>query len=137
MSVKIFLDTNVIVYAFDKTSRKKQTQARELLQIDRKWAVSWQVVQEFSSVALHRFKKPLSSEFLANFIDLVLWPKCSVMPSQAIFEKAIIIREQTQYRFYDALIIAAAIESGATKLLSEDLQDGRAFGELKIVNPFG
>ncbi|HKK18861.1 MAG TPA: PIN domain-containing protein [Opitutales bacterium] len=136
MSAEYFLDTNVLVYAFDQTAPEKQKRARALLDVERNWAISWQVVQEFSSVALHRFAKPVSPAFLKNFIELVLWPKCSVMPSQPMYQTAIELHHQTQYRYYDALVLAAAIESGAPTLYSEDLQDGRTFGSLKIQNPF-
>lgn len=136
MSVEYFLDTNVLVYAFDHTAPEKQARARELLDVDRNWAISWQVVQEFSSVALHKFATPVTPIFLHDFIELVLWPKCRVMPSLALYQSAIGIHSQTQVRFYDALILAAAMESGAAKLLSEDLQDGRRIGELAIENPF-
>lgn len=137
MSAEYFLDTNVLVYAFDQSAPKKQVLARELLDVDRNWVISWQVVQEFSSVALHRFAEPVSPEFLKNFIELVLWPKCQVLPSLGLYESAVEIHRQAQYRFYDALILAAAMESGAPKLLSEDLQEGRRFGDLVIENPFG
>ncbi len=136
MSAEYFLDTNVLVYAFDQTVPEKQARARALLDVDRDWAISWQVIQEFSSVALHRFKVPVEPGFLKNFIELVLWPKCVVMPSQAIYWSAVDIHAQTQYRFYDALILAAAMESGASQLYTEDLQDGRKFGDLLIENPF-
>ena len=136
MSADYFLDTNVLVYAFDQTASDKQSRARDLLDVDRNWSISWQVVQEFSSVALHRFAKPVDPAFLKNFIELILWPKCRVLPSREIYARAIEIREQTQFRFYDALIVAAAIESGANYLFTEDLQDGRAYGGLKIENPF-
>lgn len=136
MSAKYFLDTNVLVYAFDQTAPKKQARARELLDTESDWVISWQVVQEFSSVALHRFATPVSPSFLKNFIELVLWPKCQIMPSRVLYEKAAEIHQQTQYRYYDALIVAAAMESGASLLYSEDLQDGRTFGDLQIENPF-
>lgn len=137
MSAEYFLDTNVLVYAFDQSAPEKQSRAKELLDVDRNWAISWQVVQEFSSVALLRFAKPVSPSFLKNFIELVLWPKCKVMPSQSIYQAAIEIHHQTQYRYYDALVLAAALESGAPTLYTEDLQDNRAFGSLSIRNPFG
>ncbi|GAB5561819.1 MAG: hypothetical protein SynsKO_34660 [Synoicihabitans sp.] len=59
------------------------------------------------------------------------------MPSQSLFAAAISLHEQTQYRFYDALIVAAAIESGAPKRWTEDLRAGRRLNGLKIENPFG
>ena len=136
MSAEVFLDTNVVVYAFDKTAPKKQACARELLNVDANWAISWQVIQEFSNVALHRFAQPVTTDFLNNFIDLVLWPKCVVFPSRELNSTALRLQHRTQYRYYDSLILASAIESGATTLLSEDLQAGRQFGNLTIQNPF-
>lgn len=137
MSAEYFLDTNVLVYAFDQTHPKKRERARDLLDPKRDWAISWQVVQEFSSVALHRFAEPVNPNFLENFLDLVLWPKCRVMPSQSLYAAAISLHGKTQYRFYDSLIVAAAIEAGASTLWTEDLQAGRRFNGLKIENPFG
>ena len=89
MSAEYFLDTNVLVYAFDQTQPEKQERAPDLLDPERDWAISWQVVQEFSSVALHQFAEPVSPKFLDNFIELVLWPKCRVMPSQSLYAAAI------------------------------------------------
>jgi len=137
MSAEYFLDTNVLVYAFDQSQPEKQARARDLLDPNRDWAISWQVIQEFSSVALHRFAKPVSPKFLRDFIELVLWPKCRIMPSPGLIEAAIRIHDQTQYRFYDSLIVASAMEAGVTRLISEDLQGGREFGGLRIENPFG
>jgi predicted nucleic acid-binding protein len=136
MSADYFLDTNVIVYAFDRSAPKKQARAKELMDMDRNWAISWQVVQEFSAVALHRFKKPVRPEFLKMFIDLVLWPQCRVMPSQELYQRAVDIHGATKYHMYDALVLAAARESGARTLYTEDLQDGRSLADLRIQNPF-
>ena len=136
MSAEYFLDTNVLVYAFDQTQPEKRARARDLLDPERDWAISWQVIQEFSSVALHRFAEPVNPKFLENFLELVLWPKCRVMPSQNLYAAAISLHGKTQYRFYDSLIVAAAMESGAPTLWTEDLQGGREFGGLRIENPF-
>jgi predicted nucleic acid-binding protein len=53
-------------------------------------------------------------------------------------DAALGIASRTGYQFYDALIIASALESGCTTLFSEDLQDGQVVeGRLTICNPFG
>lgn len=135
MSAEVFLDTNVVVYSFDQTSSVKRDRALELMRGD-SWAVSWQVVQEFSSVALHRFSKPMLESDLAEYLDVILMPKCRVMPTAAIYRQALEIRKRTSYRFYDSLIVTAALECGAKILYSEDLQHGRKIGDLMIVNPF-
>lgn len=135
MSAKVFLDTNVIVYAFDPDSPAKQEKARHLI-AGEDWLVSWQVVQEFSHVALHRFARPMSAPDLAEYLELVLWPRCTVFPSQLIYQTAIDLHGQTRYRFYDCLILSAALAGGADVLCSEDMQHGRSVGPLHISNPF-
>ncbi|MFT4176676.1 MAG: PIN domain-containing protein [Luteolibacter sp.] len=135
MSAKVFLDTNILAYTFDRDSPSKRARTTSLLR-EENWAISWQVVQEFSSVALHRFSVPLTEKDLADYIDLILMPRCNAMPSRSIYLRALEIRKLTGYRFYDSLIVAGALESGAETLYSEDLQNGRTIGSLKIVNPF-
>jgi predicted nucleic acid-binding protein len=130
-----FLDTNVVVYAFDRTDVRKSDIASRILQ-GTDWQISWQVIQEFSHVALHRFARPLQPSDLADYIDIVLWPNCTVLPSAALYRQAAVVHEKAQYRYYDSLIVAAAIASGAKRLLSEDLQNGRKFGSVTIENPF-
>jgi predicted nucleic acid-binding protein len=98
--------------------------------------VNWQVVQEFSSVALHKFRTPLKPDDLADYIELRLWPRCRVLPSEAILRKAATIHERYGFRFYESLIIASALASGATTLLSEDLQHGQRIDSLEFLNPF-
>ena len=69
MSAKVFLDTNIVVYAFDPSAPAKQSRARELLGKS-DWVVGWQVVQEFSQVALHRFKVPMKPADLDDATSL-------------------------------------------------------------------
>ena len=135
MSAEFFLDTNILVYAFDPSSPTKQSVSKKLLN-SKGWFVSWQVVQEFSSVALHRFAVPMKSHDLADYISLKLWPRCSILPSDTIFSQAIAIHERYGFRYYDSLIISSALVGGATQLLSEDLQSGQKIGSLNIINPF-
>jgi predicted nucleic acid-binding protein len=135
MPAEVFFDTNVFVYAFDTSAPAKRERSRELIRSGG-WFVSWQVVQEFTNVALHRFEVPMRTEDLADYLELVLWPRCTVRPSPAIHAKALEIHRHLQYRFYDALMVASALAGGATVFCSEDLQHGRTIGTLRIENPF-
>ena len=90
MSAEVFLDTNILVYAFDPGAATKQSVSKGLLD-SKNWFVSWLVVQEFSSVALHRFAVPMKPNDLADYISLKLWPRCTILPSDAIFSQAIAI----------------------------------------------
>ncbi len=136
MNAEYFLDTNILVYAFDQKAEEKRTRALSLSQAGEPWLISWQVVQEFCSVARHRFTIPLDLEFLGDYLNLFLLPHCKIMSSGPIYQKALQIQRETQYRFYDSLIVAAALESGASILYSEDLQHDRRIGHLRIINPF-
>jgi len=135
MSADLFLDTNVIVYAFHSDAPEKQRQAKKILAKD-DWFVSWQVIQEFSSVALQKFAIPLRPDDLNDYVALKLWPRCRILPSRAVFAKAIQIHERFHFRYYDSLIVAAALAGEARRLLSEDLQTGQKIAGLDIQSPF-
>jgi len=135
MNAEFFLDTNVVAYAFDAAAPLKRSRARELM-LKPNWVVSWQVIQEFSNLALHKFAIRMTPSDLSEYLDLVLWPHCAIFPGPEIYRSATTLHSQTQYRFYDCLIVSAALASGASVLLSEDLQEGRVIGGLTIRNPF-
>jgi predicted nucleic acid-binding protein len=132
----VFLDTNVVVYAFDSQAPEKRDRARAILRGEQDWVVSWQVVQEFCAVALHRFKTPMQADELREYLDLVLLPRCRVWPSAELYRQAVGVQARSGYRFYDSLIVTSALQAGAQRLWSEDLQHGREFGELRVENPF-
>jgi len=135
MPAEVFLDTNILVYSFDPGSPAKQRKARELL-AGSGWFVSWQVIQEFSSVALHRFEVPLEPRDLSDYLSLKLWPRCRILPSEIILTKAIALHSRYGFRYYDSLVVASAIAGRARTLFSEDLQHGQSIDSLTIRNPF-
>jgi len=139
MSVEVFFDTNIFVYTFDVDAPSKRERARSLVREALEAgnaAISWQIAQEFLNVALHKFKAPLTSGEASDYLEQVLMPMWKVFPSPELFHDAITIHRQTQYNFYDSLVVASAIRVEAAILYSEDLQDGRVFGKTRIVNPF-
>ncbi len=131
-----FLDTNILVYAFEQRESEKRNLARRLIDDSNPWETSWQVIQEFCSLALHRFKTPLPVPYLESLLDLLIIPHCTVFPDASIWRSTLRIQKETQYRFYDSLIVAAALQSGAPVLYTEDLQHGRKIADLEIRNPF-
>lgn len=139
MSVDYFLDTNVLVYSFDETDAAKQEKSQALIEAalrSGRGAISWQVVQEFLNVALHKWEHPMTLSESIEYLGCVLHPICSVFPTNAVWRAALSIQTESQYRVYDSLIIASALQSGASILYSEDFQSGRRFGNLEIRNPF-
>lgn len=134
-----FLDTNVFVYSFDTTSPDKQQIAQTLIQqaiATRRGIISSQVAQEFLNVALRKFAHPMSVSEARQFLQLVLMPLCQHYPSTDFYDRALLLKDNTGYSFYDALIVTAAVEVGCRTLFSEDLQDGHKIGDLTIINPF-
>ncbi|MGJ8632940.1 MAG: PIN domain-containing protein [Luteolibacter sp.] len=139
MNAEYFMDTNVFIYAFSPYDPQKRSRAADLIKTavtTSKGVISTQVFQEFLNVAHHKPTAAIPPNVIEDYIDHVLTPLCRVFPSPALYKKAIQLHQETQYRFYDSLILAAALESGATTLYSEDLQHDRTFGHLRIVNPF-
>ncbi len=134
-----FLDTTIFVYQFDDLQPAKRDRARDLVRSSLEHGdgmCSTQVINEFCNLALKRFAVPMSSAQCAQFVDTVLTPLCTVGWSLPLVSEALRIVERWQTGWYDALIIAAAIEGGATILYTEDLQHGMRFGSVQVQNPF-
>jgi predicted nucleic acid-binding protein len=139
MSAEYFLDTNILLYGFDKTDPRKKQIAETLVEqaaMSGIGVISSQVCQEFCNVMLHKNADGIPLDKLAAYLEAVVFGLIRVYPSPGLFREALRIHEETQYRFYDSLIIAAALESKAPILYSEDLQHDRRIGSLRIINPF-
>ena len=139
MNDRFFLDTNIFVYAADENDMRKARRAQKLIAgaADTGSGVcSYQVVQEFVNVVLRRFSEPLGIGEIERILTTVFQPLAIVQSSFGLFSSA--LRMQNRYRlsWYDALIVAAAIESDCELLYSEDLQHGQRFGTTAVMNPF-
>lgn len=139
MSGKFFLDTNIFVYSLDIAAPAKAGRAAELIREGietRNGIVSYQVVQEFFSVALKRFVRPMSPFAAEEFLSTVFRPLLAVHSSPSLFVSALQLHQQHRLSWYDSLIVAAAQEAQCELLYSEDLQRGRQLQGLRIENPF-
>ena len=139
MSVEYFLDTNVLIYSFDESAAAKKEKAQLLIERALRsgcGVISWQVVQEFLNVALHRWERPMKVGHAVEYMASTLEPLCSVFPTKTLWRSALLVQTESQYRFYDSLVIASALQCGAKILYTEDLQPGRRFGQLELRNPF-
>ncbi len=139
MKDKVFIDTNIFAYLFDKTDRVKSKNAIQLVRnnfANKNSVISYLVIQEFINVALNKFKKTLSNKEIIEFLQDVLEPMCEIYPNKELFIKGITLQKRWKYSFYDSLIIAAALKANCNILYSEDLQHGQVIDDLKIINPF-
>jgi predicted nucleic acid-binding protein len=139
MSAADFLDTNVLVYLFDETDGRKRAIASELVRgglASGEACISFQVVQETLQVVTRKLDPPASAAEASRFLDDVLAPLWTVSPASGLYRRALELQERHSLSFYDGLIVAAALEAGCTRLLSEDLQHGQRIERLTIENPF-
>jgi predicted nucleic acid-binding protein len=138
MSAKRFVDTNILIYAQDRSTGAKHEKARRLL--DELWnsgegVISTQVLQEFSVNVRRRSARPPSNEELHQAIeDFLTWPV--VVNSAASTLRALENEDRFQVSFWDGLILQAAEAAGADVLYTEDFSDGRLYGTVRAVNPF-
>jgi len=124
---RVFVDTNILLYAHDATEAEKQPTARSRL--DELWlngrgVISTQVLQEFYQVATRKLHPPIDRSEAREIIDPTL------------ILAATRLEEDRQMSFWDALILEAARVAGADRLLTEDLQDGQVIEGVRIENPF-
>jgi predicted nucleic acid-binding protein len=133
-----FLDTNVLVYAHDRSETRKQPIAQALLDVlwrTRSGVLSTQVLQEFYVVATRKFDPPMRRGAAREIVALYgEWPIVQV--DVALILAASKLEERHAFSFWDALVVEAARRCGATRLLTEDLQAGRRIGGISIENPF-
>ncbi len=127
-----FFDTNVLVYAFlDMEMRDK---AREVLASG--GLISAQVLNEFTNVALRKHGRSWQDVAGATTVIRQHFPEIAPLTADTHARAMGLIRSHL-LSFYDALIVASAIENDCDRLCSEDLQAGQRFGKLLVVNPFG
>ena len=133
MTAPPFLDTNVLLYAALQPDPRSDA-ARALLA--QGGTVSVQVLNEFAAIARRKLRRPWPE--ITQALDAIRtlcpapWPL-----SLSTHEAALDLAARTGYQFYDALILAAALEAGCTTLFTEDLQDGQVIeGRLTLRNPF-
>lgn len=139
MPGRTFLDTNIILYQFDNRDPRKQSKSLEILrdaaQRDN-YSISYQVVQEFISVATKKEAIELDHLKVEEYLMLFLKPLWQVWPSEELFALAIQLSVRHTIGFYDALIVGAAILGGCDTLFTEDLHHGMVFDTVRVVNPF-
>ncbi len=133
----MFLDTNVLVYAFDADAGPRRERAIEILGAARAGThvISAQVLQEFFNAVTRKLARPLPPEDAEAAVRLLT--RLTVVPADAPRVLAALeVRRRFQLSWWDALIVQAAVAGGCDRLLTEDLQHGMQFGEVVVEDPF-
>ena len=138
MKDRVFVDSNVLIYAHDLDARDKHLRAVEVVRAlweNRNGILSTQVLQEFYVNVTRKIPEPLprstAREVARNYS---LWQTETIYPVDVF--RASEIEEAHQISFWDALIVATATKGGASTLLSEDLSAGQIIAGVAIENPF-
>ena len=137
MAQKYFVDTNILIYAHDRSAGAKHDRARQLL--EHLWTtgegvLSTQVLQELCINLRRKVARPLPVEEVRQLIqDYLSWEVIVNQPESVL--QALEIEMRYKISFWDALILQAAESSGAAVLYSEDLSTGQNYGMVRVINP--
>lgn len=137
MNRKCFVDTNILVYAHDRSAGLKHERALRI--VERLWAtaegvLSTQVLQEFCFNVRRRLARPVPVEEVRRILeDYMSWE--IVVNDAASIVHALDIEARYKISFWDALVLQAAESSGAVILYSEDFATGQHYGGVQVVNP--
>jgi predicted nucleic acid-binding protein len=135
MSVRSFFDTNILVYADDKSAPAKQKKAIDLIAAHRRkgtGVVSLQVLQEYFVTVTK--KMGVNAQVAKRRVELLAEFDVAA-PETADILAAIDLHRLHGLSFWDCLILRSAKQSGCAVLLTEDLQQ-REIDGVHIVNPF-
>lgn len=137
MRDKTFVDSSVLIYAHDADARAKQKTAMRILRElweDGTGILSMQVLQEFYVNVTRKLGTPVPKEAARAVVNsYVIW---CVETSAAEITAAFRTEDEAHIGFWDALIISSAAHSGASRILSEDLNNGQKISGVRIENPF-
>ena len=142
MADRDFFDTNILIYAIDRSEPEKQSQARALLSSaveNGTGVLSAQVLGEFFTISTSTSPRHARQPISRAEAELVI-ARLSVLPvvplDLALVQRAVSTCQRYQISYWDALIIAAAERADCTRILSEDLNAGQSYNGISLVNPF-
>jgi len=137
MNGKTFVDTNVLIYAYDVDAKAKHETAKRLLDelwSERNGVLSPQVLQEFYVNVTRKIPHPISVQSARLVVsNYAVW---CIRTSAVDLSTAFQIEDHAKIGFWDALIVASALKSGAARIVSEDLNAGQMIAGIRIENPF-
>lgn len=133
-----FVDTNILIYAYDQSAGRKHLLASNLIQKlwqTRQGCISIQVLQEFYVNVTRKVAKPLARQEASEIIrNLSVWQVHS--PQTEDILDAVRLQDRYDISFWDSMIVASAITLNCQILWTEDLNSGQLYEQLLVKNPF-
>jgi predicted nucleic acid-binding protein len=132
-----FLDTNILVYAYDISDPAKQRVAQDLVRkaVAGELVISTQVLAEFAATLLHKLSPAPSSQDVIALLD-TLAPIRIIPPDHETVRRAVEAKSAYGLHFYDGMIVAAAERAGCERIWSEDFNPGQKYFGIAVSNPF-
>lgn len=135
--MSFLVDTNLFVYAVDASAGPKQARAREVLARlwkERSGRASFQVLHEYYVVTTRKLAVDVG-DLRATIRALLAWQP--VVHDAVLLDRTWELLDRYSLSFWDAAVIAAAIEANCSHVLTEDMQHGQDFAGISVLNPFG
>ena len=139
MNGRFFVDTNLLVYAYDESAGEKRTRAVGLVGEILKSGIavtSTQVLQELVICLRRKVLRPLDTREIAKIVVELVREWHVVVNNPESVLRSLEIADRYKTSFWDALILHAALASEADTLYSEDLSHGQLYGGVRVLNPF-
>lgn len=135
-ATRFSVDTNILVYSIDTDAGIRHEQSRILMDAlaERDCVLTLQALAEFFHAVTRKDKMPVdeAAAMVRDWMDL--FPVA--VPDGRALSEAVRLKSKHGFAFWDALLVQAARGAGVTRFLTEDMQDGRVVGALRLENPF-
>jgi predicted nucleic acid-binding protein len=137
MSAPDFLDTNVLVYAYETADPRKQRIAQQIMKgaVAGDMVLSSQVAAELASTLLHKLSPRMSPVAVGKILDALASIRL-VQVDLGMVRRAVEAHAAYGLHFYDGMIVAAAARAGCERIWSEDLNPGQKYFGVTVANPF-
>lgn len=137
MSVPDFLDSNILVYAYDASDPRKQRIAQDLVRraVLGEMVISTQVLAEFAATLLHKLSPAAPAQDVLSLLDALDPIKVISLDADTV-RRAVAAHAEFGIHFYDGMIVAASERAGCSRILSEDLNPGQKYFGVLVENPF-
>ncbi len=135
MKDRIFFDTNIWIYLYSKDIQKKQITKQLLSDEFSNLIVSTQILNELINVLTNKLKLKTKEE-VQQIVNEIIQNFAVKLITEETIKKAMEISIHYQYRYFDSLMVASALQQKCKIFYTEDLNDGQVIENMKIINPF-
>jgi len=137
MSAPDFLDTNILVYAYEMADPRKRNVAQRMMRcaLAGEMVISSQVLAELSNALLYRLSPRMPPDQVTTVLD-ALAPVRVIQNDREMTRRAVEAHSDYRVHFYDGLIIAAAERAGCERIWSEDLSSRQKYFGITVMDPF-